>query len=247
MGNDYYVYVYTDPSQKGRFIINEKLVLLEKPIYVGKGKGDRHLHGIKNLLTEYNHRFYNKLRKLSKRYTNLHPIKIEQNLSNKEAIQIESDIILNFGRLNYDAGGILLNIALGGETPDTTGVAASNKGKKYEDYLSEDRIHEIKTKLRITPKNTAQMVKTRKQNGSYTTGKNHPRAKTFTIISSAGDLYHVNGQLKVFCEEHNLSWQTLFNNKNRGPIQIDRSRYKNLKRLTPRFFNTIGWSLSTTP
>lgn len=94
------------------------------------------------------------------------------------------------------------------------------------------------------PNAIKKMVQTRRSRGTYDGGAKHPRARKFLLISPSNLTYEINGTLKTKCKELNLSWQTLFNNQDKVII-LDRSKYKNLARLTPAFFNTIGWKLQS--
>ena len=96
---------------------------------------------------------------------------------------------------------------------------------------------------RLTQETKDKMVNTRMSKGTYYTKDLHPRAKHFTAINPEGVAFELHGNLKDFCKEMNLSWQTLYGNVNSGIIILDRSRYKNLSRLTNRFFNTLGWQI----
>ena len=126
----------------------------------------------------------------------------------------------------------------------TVGREPTNKGKKNSEWMTPEMLERVHSQLsQPKPKSSLEkMVKTRKSNRSYEK-ENHHLAKTWIFISPEGKSYNVEGDMKGFCVEHNLSWQCLYGNKNAGPILLDRTRHKNLKRMTERFFNTIGWEL----
>ena len=107
--------------------------------------------------------------------------------------------------------------------PITIGISPPNKGKKYEEYLSHGQIEKIKAGLRKpkTKKMIQKMVSCRRLNGSYNGGNKHPRAKKFILTDPSGNEIILNGNLKNECKRLNLSWQTLFNNKNNGKIVLD--------------------------
>jgi hypothetical protein len=246
MENDFYTYAYLDPSESG-YWTSSKITFLFRPLYIGKGKKQRYKHAIQALETSKplltNQRLYNKLKKLYSNGFDPLVIKLQDQLSNLEALELEDILIEDLGRLNYDTSGILLNICKGGEIRDTTGVPPINKGKKMKDLLSPEQYKlyvEAVSKPRTELQNQ-KMVKTRKENNTYYTAEKHKLAKRWKFISPSNQIFEVIGALKPFCENHNLSWQTLYNNVNKGPIILDRSKYKNLKRLSEKFFNTIGW------
>ena len=89
------------------------------------------------------------------------------------------------------------------------------------------------------------MVETRRSRGTYDGGEKHPRARKFTLILKDGTKIEIHGQLKRVCKELNLSWQTLYNNVDKGKIELDRNKYRNLQRLTPAFFNSLGCELKS--
>lgn len=251
MTNSFYSYAYLDPSKPGRYT-SSLISFLFRPLYIGKGKKERFIHGIealsksKPLLT--NRRLYCKLKNLLKKGYDPLVIKLQTNLTSEEALNLEGILIEEFGRLKYDSNGILLNICRKGDIWDSTGVPPPSKGKKMTDFLTPEK-YKLHIEAISKPKSESQkikMVKTRRENNTYYTAEKHPMAKHWQIISNDGEIFEVNGSLKNFCELKNLSWQTLYNNKDNGPIILDRSKYKNIKRLSEKFFNTIGWEMKST-
>lgn len=248
METSFYVYAYLDPTKFGKFDL-ENFVSLFSPLYVGKGKENRLNHGLgavdaaKPQLT--NRRLYCKLVSLKKKGFDPVVVKIKSDMTSAKALELEAMLIKRFGRKVFDHRGILLNIALGGEIPDTTGVPPSNKGKSISQLYSEEKVKQIRSILSLpkSQKTKDKMVNTRMSKGTYYTKDLHPRAKHFTAINPEGVAFELHGNLKDFCKEMNLSWQTFYGNLNSGIIILDRSRYKNLSRLTNRFFNTLGWQI----
>lgn len=229
-----YNYAYLDLSAPAK-IETERLCLLFSPLYIGKGKGDRMLHGKlalekgKQGLT--NRLLYVELKRLQRKGYCPEILKFNEGVSSAEALEVEKLMIAKLGRRGIEAAGVLCNRALGGEIPDTTGLAPPIKGRKMKDILSPERYTKYMEAI-SKPKSVdamKTMVQTRKRNGSYTTEKDHPRARKFLLISPEKEVFEVVGALKKFCEEHNLSWQTLFGNQNLGVIQLDRSKHKNVK------------------
>jgi hypothetical protein len=94
--NDYYVYLYLHPETKDI-------------IYVGKGRGNRDLQHLQDSsLYNLNTRFYVKLREMvnNQQYPLIR--RIANNLMEKEAIELETEMIEIYGLL--ENGGTLLNI-----------------------------------------------------------------------------------------------------------------------------------------
>ena len=110
----YYVYVYYDPR------INPAT-----PIYVGKGHGDRYQHHIKK--GAKNKHLFNKLNKIKE--CSMEPLIefTEKNLSEKDAIVLEIELISKFGRADKKLG-TLCNWTDGGE--GTSGYKHSEETKR---------------------------------------------------------------------------------------------------------------------
>ena len=89
---DYYVYAYLRQRDSKRGSAGT-------PYYIGKGQGYR-IH------EKNGHPF---LPKKERR------IKIAENLTEQDALDLEMDLIEEYGRIKYDEGGILYNMSLGGE------------------------------------------------------------------------------------------------------------------------------------
>lgn len=127
----FYVYMYLDPLYPASYRVY-KNDYDHTPIYIGKGKWDNkrhkdHLKDCRNKIFENKINYWNK--------NNIEPmiIILEKNLTEQEAWDLETSLILSLGR--FDLGtGPLLNLTNGGEGP--AGRTPWNKGKKTQDYLS---------------------------------------------------------------------------------------------------------------
>lgn len=115
--NDYYVYIYFNQLKEGDWEY-KGIKFKYQPFYVGKGvkKRDKQ-HLYPSSLKKLTHK--NNTIKLIKFSLNETPInyRIYENLTNEEAIKIESDIIKHFGRADLGLG-ILTNMTNGGEGVD---------------------------------------------------------------------------------------------------------------------------------
>ena len=109
----FYVYVYLDPRTPGNFIY-EDIHFDYEPFYIGKGKNDRITEGLYNKRdSKY------KLSKINKiKESNLEVIayKLYQNITEKEAFEIEIKLIKKIGR-KID-NGPLCNFHTGGKGGD---------------------------------------------------------------------------------------------------------------------------------
>lgn len=114
--NKYYVYVHCDPRKKlnikyniKHLILATKFNLTHEPIYVGKGEGDRFL----NLNRNDSHR---KIRtQLLNMNLDLMAIKIKDNLTENQALELESKLIDILGLVSLSKEGMLINLDEGKE------------------------------------------------------------------------------------------------------------------------------------
>ena len=114
------VYVFLDHRKKGDYIYGDYKFEYE-PIYIGKGNLNRpKQHKYKSDLT----RFHNKYQKIFKK-TGIEPqyIILEQNLSNRESIEKEIELIKLLKKI--EDGGTLCNITNGGE--GSSGIVKNKK------------------------------------------------------------------------------------------------------------------------
>jgi hypothetical protein len=109
---EYYVYAYLDPRKPGKYVYGN-LEFDYLPFYVGKGKGNRMLDHLneKTISNPYKTRIITKIQE-----SDLYPIiiKIKENLSDKESINIEMETIAKIGRSNIN-NGPLTNLTNGGD------------------------------------------------------------------------------------------------------------------------------------
>ena len=102
MNNKYYVYIYYDPRTN-------------QPFYVGKGSGPRLYDHLKETLEKtVNKRKYYKIQSIHRDGLELIVEKYEDNLSEDKAYDLEEELILKWGRKDFDDGGILFNIVEAG-------------------------------------------------------------------------------------------------------------------------------------
>jgi hypothetical protein len=134
--NIFYTYIYLDPRKKGSFIYGT-FVFTYDPFYVGKGKGNQYLSHLKegkNNNTNHtpSNKYKNsKIKKILKE--NLEPIilKVEYNISEKEAFDLEIWLIWAIGRNDLKLGP-LTNHTNGGE-----GISGYNITKENKKILSQ--------------------------------------------------------------------------------------------------------------
>ena len=121
---DYYVYAYLRQR-------DSKRASAGTPYYIGKGQGYR-IH------EKNGHPF---LPKKERR------IKIAENLTEQDALDLEMELIEEYGRIKYDEGGILYNMSLGGEGYSIHRTEESREAARQA-YLESDRWKKLEKKHR---------------------------------------------------------------------------------------------------
>ena len=109
--NNYYVYVFLDPSKEGNFKYAD-IVFKYEPFYVGKGVNDR----IKITKVISRCSGFKKSKLISLKNKGIKPIVeiLFENLSNEKSIEIEKSLISKIGRRDLKLGP-LTNLTDGGE------------------------------------------------------------------------------------------------------------------------------------
>lgn len=260
--NEFYVYVYLDPRKPGNYkYINTEISGTYNnqnipefcfdfcPFYIGKGRGDRlreHLHQRKTSVRKENVFKSNKIRSIMEE-TGSEPIiiKYKEGLSEVDAYDLESVMILSIGRKYTNPRGPLTNIADGGANPPKW-----NKGKTG--VYSPELIKQISDKLKgrkFSPESIQRMRdghKKRKEHGfvpwNKGLSKNDPRVKKqaehiknskkykqYTFIKN-GELIVIDN-LKMFCNENDLDYKKMmFVNQCRLKNHKGYSKYNENKR-----------------
>lgn len=114
MSSEFYVYVLIDPRD-------------DQPFYVGKGKGNRLYHHLKESQLKKKSHKNNKIIQIHASGYGVTIKKVKENLTEKEAIDLERQLIAKYGRRDNQTG-ILTNNTDGGE--GVSGYVYSDKQKQ---------------------------------------------------------------------------------------------------------------------
>lgn len=103
--SEFYVYIFEDPDTS-------------LPFYVGKGIGGRMLYHFSTARRKPDspNRFIRRLSELMLEDRKPNPYKYAEGLTEQAAIDLEEELIAKYGRVDYDEGGILLNVKRRGKT-----------------------------------------------------------------------------------------------------------------------------------
>lgn len=116
MNNEYYVYLYCYPDEPKWFYDFSLGAYINKPFYVGKGKGNRDISHLnetqETTINLFKFRIIEKLRN-----NNSEPviIRYQDHITSPDAYSLEQELILLFGRRNAKELGVLSNISSGGD------------------------------------------------------------------------------------------------------------------------------------
>lgn len=147
MKNSFYVYIYFDSRKCGKFVYDD-LIFDYLPIYVGKGNGNRiDFHEkcvIKNVVINTNKYLFNILNKIISSGNPIIKYKYGENLTEKEAFELEKSFIKKIGRRDLKTGS-LVNNTDGGEGVSNSIISKqkiSDKAKKR--YKNADFVFKFK-------------------------------------------------------------------------------------------------------
>jgi hypothetical protein len=237
--NEFYVYVYLDPRKPGLYkymnteisgTYNSETIpefcFEYLPFYIGKGHGDRlrsHLHQNKTSVRKENIFKSNKIKSIMEE-TNSEPIiiKYKEGLSEVEAYDLETTMILSIGRKYTNPSGPLTNIADGGANPPKW-----NKGKTG--VYSPELIKQISDKLkgRKFSEETLQRMNeaAKRRQEKYT----HEDYKRWNLKKLKKYKFEKDGKiiiienLKQYCKDNNLSHTVMVKIFNRGVYRISKT------------------------
>lgn len=129
----YYVYCLLDPTKPGEYIF-DKVKFEYEPFYVGKGSGNRLNEHFKTsqIKRDKNKSKVNKILKIQNSGFCPIAVKIQENLTEEDALRLEKEIIENIGRKDLRVG-TLTNLTNGGENYvhwDELNIETQNRVRK---------------------------------------------------------------------------------------------------------------------
>lgn len=176
----HYVYMLCDPRKE---FADPRIKCGKQPFYIGKGKGPRARYHLVNKPKAK--MLANKINKIRSEgfepILEFYQIDIDQDL----AFSLEKQLIAEFGRINYEEGGFLVNRSEGG-IGGTTGVKLSE---------------ETKARMSLARQNIS--IETRRK-------LSEKQFKRCRVQKPDGTIIEVLG-LKPFCVENNLDYQKVKN------------------------------------
>lgn len=185
----YYVYVYTNPTEPGRY---ESITstLLHLPFYVGKGRGNRYrIHlSIKN----NHHPFYNKLNKMKVLGIVPNTTIIATFNDEMDAYEFEVKLIAHYTQLNIQ----LTNLEPGGQIHGPGRAPNASRTNRSSPLKGTKRSDVVKRKI-----SAAKLL-------------HHPTAKHWLVIAPTGEEYRTKTLRQLI--EHQLgfaynNYKTLIN------------------------------------
>ena len=190
----FYTYVYLNALKSGNYVYDD-LCFDHEPFYIGKGKDDRYLH---HLIKVKNKRKYKSSLKFSIIEENLkngsNPIilKLKENISEDESLNLEKILIKKIGR--FDLGnGPLTNLNDGGHKPQVNYIHTKESrdkiSKSFRNRKPDDRydlispdgiIYKSVNLLEFCEKHNLNYHKIRKSsnNGKIKVSKNRAKIET---------------------------------------------------------------------
>jgi hypothetical protein len=115
----YYVYTLCDPRRD------------DQPFYVGKGSRDRcKSHLYETYQNTSNRRKWCKIAAIKKSGLEVTIKKIQEDLSESDAYDLEEELIKKYGRIGYESNGILTNICESSRPPSAKGRMISDETRR---------------------------------------------------------------------------------------------------------------------
>jgi len=213
---NYYVYIYTDPSQPftGQY---GDIVFQYEPFYVGLGKNNRYLSHLltKNRKRDTNKHKVHKIEKLLAMGYDLKQfiVMAEQGLTKQEAIYLEKFFIAQIGRRSEGTGS-LVNLTAGGEGTVGFPITDAFREKIRKVQKGTKRSPETKEKFKLSKlgaknPNYGKQLSNEQRLKIHLATKGKVNTKSIILIDPDGNKHITSHGVTVFCETHGLSQQNV--------------------------------------
>lgn len=200
----YYVYELIDPRT-------------DIPFYVGKGKDNRADMHYKKSEWWYNKRKAGRIKKLLELNLKYRVNKVFFTEDEIEASEVESALIMQYGRIGFEDNGILLNLTIDANPPSRSGKPGTFKGKHHSNETKEilreyNRQQFLDPKQREIRKNKSVELW---KNDEYRLKQKESRKNQKATKPSTYKVYYPNGTTEIitnlsrWCEENNYPCGTL--------------------------------------
>ena len=160
----FYTYIYLDPRKLGNYMY-EELEFDYEPIYVGKGKNGRaQIH-----LSESKNPFLNNIISKIKEQNQMPKIiRYQENLTEKDAFDLEIKLIKQIGRRDLSLGP-LTNLTDGGD-----GVSGFKHSEKFKQKMKKPKLQITKQKISEKMKGRKQTKEQKRKNSESKKGEKNP-------------------------------------------------------------------------
>lgn len=209
-----FIYCFTFPNNK-KYIGYAK----NNP----KGRWSVHKYLSKN--TKSNSKLYNAIRKYG--FDNIVKEILEENPDDNYTLTVLEDYYIK--KFNTIEDGYN-SVEGGGKFPVYYGkdnYGYSRKGRKIEEFFTPEQVE-----------------KTKRLSSIANSGKNNNKARKLNLISPDGISYIIHGELKTFCNEHNLSFSKMYSLLDRGggtiPPLSNKANFTSNKDFLK---NCVGWTI----
>lgn len=217
-----YTYIYLDPRKPGQYFYEEFSFDYE-PFYVGKGTGKRilaHLEYAKDTESVRSKHNISRIRKILEEGLEPVILKVLDNVSNEEALELEARLIKLIGRLDKGEGSLLNFTDGGGRSLGNNGLVDFHHKEETKQKISKTskghkKSEEFKKKIGELKKGNTNMLGKKHEPGRMEERSKRGILKTLRVMVNNGlDLTEENFDASRPCTKGSGSYprfKTVFN------------------------------------